>query len=61
MGDVINELNEPLFEIVNVLPDTSSSPNFPSLNKLEISKILLANPFTFKLSAFLMVPTNNPS
>ena len=57
IGDVMKELNEPLFDIVKVLPVTSSKPYLPSLNKLDVSEIFLANPFKLKESASAIVPT----
>ena len=44
----MKELNEPLFDIVKVLPVTSSKPYLPSLNNLDVSEIFLANPFKLK-------------
>jgi hypothetical protein len=57
----MKELNEPLFDIVKVLPVTSSKPYLPSLNSFEISEIFLASPFKLKESASDIVPTNSPS
>ena len=61
IGDVKNELNDPLLDIVKVLPLTSSKPYFPSLSNLEVSEIFLAIPFKLNESASCKVPTNNPS
>ena len=44
IGEVINELNDPLLEIVNVLPVTSSKPYSLPLSCLETSVIFLASP-----------------
>ena len=57
----MNELNEPLFDIVNVLPVTSSRPYSLFLRSVETSVIFLAKPRKLNESESFSVPTSNPS
>lgn len=61
IGEVKKELNDPLFEIVNVLPETSSREKFFSLNFCDNEVISLDKAFTSYESDSLIVPTSNPS
>ena len=61
IGEVMKELNDPLLDIVNVLPVTSSRPYFLFLRSVETSVIFLASPRKLKESESFTVPTSNPS